>query len=96
MPVCWRFSGPTDASSPEIAPFMKLCARYAAIPNCIRGYTMPLALLRYGLSGRLNVERCSVPLVGPSYSRFEVDTRAPADRTQFGDVKKFARGSIRL
>ena len=34
-----------------MAPCMKLCARYAAIPNCIRGYTMPLSLLRYRLSG---------------------------------------------
>ena len=38
----------------------------------------------------------SVPLIGLTYPRFKVDTRAPAERGQFGDIEKLARGSIRL
>ena len=38
----------------------------------------------------------SVPLIGLTYPHFKVDTRAPAERGQFGDVEKLARASIRL
>jgi hypothetical protein len=60
------------------------------------GLNTPQRLLATGSQAVFISRDAPVPLIGLSYSRFEVDTRAPADRDQFGDLEKSAGGSIRL
>src|SRR5262249_49522652 len=53
-------------------------------------------LVRYSLSGSLDITEGSVPLIGLPYPGLKGDARPPTKRRQFGNVEQFAGSSIRF